>query len=191
MGFVQGMLATWPGRIFAVALAVAVVGGAVVASRINAAPAKADFRSAAVTRGAVTQAVAVSGSVTASQQLKLNFKAGGKLTQLMVSVGQQVQPGQVLATLDTADLATAVAQARVNLQSAQARYDQVASGAAPEDLASAPQSLLKIQSGYTSQKSVWQQSSSGARRDAAGVIGGARPLPNPPPAAPHGRHPRP
>jgi RND family efflux transporter MFP subunit len=176
MGFVQGMLATWPGRIFAVALAVAVVGGAVVASRINAAPAKADLRTATVTRGAVTQSVAVSGSVTASQQLKLNFKTGGKLTQLMVSVGQQVQPGQVLATLDTADLANAVAQARVNLQSAQARYDQVVSGASPEDVASAQQSLVRIQSGYTSQKSVWQQSSSGARSDAASVIGGLDPL---------------
>ncbi len=176
MGFVQGMLATWPGRIFAVALVAAVVGGAVIASRINAAPAKAEFRTATVTRGAVTQTVAVSGSVTASQQLKLNFKTGGKLTQLLVSVGQQVQPGQVLATLDTADLQNAVAQARVNLQSAQARYDQVVSGASQEDLAGAQQSLLKIQSGYTSQKSVWQQSSSGARSDAAGVIGGLDPL---------------
>src|SRR5438309_10699837 len=131
MRLVQGALATWPGRIFAVALAALVVGGAIVASRINAAPAKADFRTATVARGAVTQAVAVSGSVNTAGTVKLNFKTTGRLAEVYVTVGQSVAAGQALAKLDTSDLELAITQAQAGVQSAQARYQQTRAGATP------------------------------------------------------------
>ena len=62
----RGVLTTWPGRLVAVALVVAVGGGALLASRANSQPPKQELRTQAVTKGSVTQSVAVSGSVAAS-----------------------------------------------------------------------------------------------------------------------------
>src|SRR3989442_5197291 len=123
MTFVQGPLATWPGRIFALALAAMVVGGAVIASRINAAPAKAELRTATATRGSVTQAVAVSGSVNTAGQVKLNFKSTGRLAEVYVTVGQQVAVGQALAKLDTSDLEIGLTQTLSSMKASHA-YDQ-------------------------------------------------------------------
>ena len=145
MTFVQGTLATWPGRIFALALVAMVVGGAVIASRINAAPAKAELRTSTVTRGSVTQAVAVSGSVNTAGQVKLNFKSTGRLAEVYVSVGQQVAVGQALAKLDTTDLEIALTQAQAGMQSANAKYQQTLAGATPEDVAIAKQAVDNAQ----------------------------------------------
>ena len=145
MTFVQGTLATWPGRIFALALVAMVVGGAVIASRINAAPAKAELRTSTVTRGSVTQAVAVSGSVNTAGQVKLNFKSTGRLAEVYVTVGQQVAVGQALAKLDTTDLEIALTQAQAGMQSANAKYQQTLAGATPEDVAIAKQAVDNAQ----------------------------------------------
>src|SRR3989442_342844 len=145
MTFVQGTLATWPGRIFALALVAMVVGGAVIASRINAAPAKAELRTSTVTRGSVTQAVAVSGSVNSAGQVKLNFKSTGRLAEVYVTVGQQVAVGQALAKLDTTDLEIALTQAQAGIQSANANYQQTLAGATPEDVGIAKQAVDNAQ----------------------------------------------
>ena len=176
MTVVEGLLATWPGRALVVVLVGAIGAGAVIVSGATAAPAKVEYRTSPVTRGSVTQTVAVSGSINSAGQVRLNFKNGGRLAEVYVTVGQQVAAGQPLAKLETTDLATSVTSAQVNVQTAQARYQQVVGGADTQDVASAQQSLLRIQSAYTSQKSVWQSSSSGARSDAASVIGVLDPL---------------
>ena len=64
MTVLRGMLTTWPGRLFAVALVGVLAGGAVFASRMNAAPAKQELRTQPVTRGSVVQTVSISGSVS-------------------------------------------------------------------------------------------------------------------------------
>ena len=56
----RGILTTWPGRLLALALVAAVGGGAFFASRANSQPPKAELRTQAVTKGSVTQSVAVS-----------------------------------------------------------------------------------------------------------------------------------
>ena len=63
----RGVLTTWPGRLVAVALVVAVGGGALLASRANSQPPKQELRTQAVTKGSVTQSVAVSGSVAVDE----------------------------------------------------------------------------------------------------------------------------
>ena len=67
MTVLRGMLMTWPGRIFAVALVGIMAGGAVFVSRANAPAAKTELRTQAVTKGSVIQSVAVSGSVAAME----------------------------------------------------------------------------------------------------------------------------
>src|SRR5947208_1164256 len=166
MTVLRGILTTWPGRLFAVALVALVAGGAVLASRVNAQPAKAELRTQTVTKGSVVQSVAVSGSVAAQSQTKMSFRSTGKIAAVYVSVGQQVTAGQPLAKLDTTDLEAAVAQAESNLVSAQNNYNRTASTTsdaqkalnqarqqAAQDLATAQAALNKLTANYASAKS--------------------------------------
>ncbi|TMF65254.1 MAG: biotin/lipoyl-binding protein [Chloroflexi bacterium] len=162
----RGILMTWPGRIFALALVGLIAGGAVFVSRANAPAAKTELRTQAVTKGSVIQSVAVSGSVAAMNQTKMSFKSTGKISEIYVSVGQQVIAGQALAKLDTTDLETALAQAQANLVSAQNNYNRTASTTsdaqkalnqarqqAAQDLATAQAALNKLTTNYVSAKS--------------------------------------
>jgi HlyD family secretion protein len=162
----RGILMTWPGRVFAVALVGLMAGGAVFVSRANAPAPKAEIRTQAVTKGSVIQSVAVSGSVAATSQTKMSFKTAGKIAALYVSVGQQVTAGQPLAKLDTTDLETALAQAQANLVTAQNNYNRTASSSsdsqkaldqarkqAAQDLATAQAALNKLTSNYAAAKS--------------------------------------
>ena len=80
-------------------------------------------RTTQVTRGSVTQTVAISGSVSSAGTVKLNPATNGKVAQLLIAVGQQVAAGQPLAKLDTTDLEAALATAQNNLAGAEANYD--------------------------------------------------------------------
>jgi HlyD family secretion protein len=165
MSVLRGILTTWPGRIFAVALVGLVAGGAVFMSRANAPAAKTELRTQAVTKGSVIQSVAVSGSVAAINQTKMSFRTSGKIAEVYVSVGQQVTAGQPLAKLDTTDLEAALAQAQANLVTAQNNYNRTASTTsdsqkalnqarqqAAQDLATAQAALNKITSNYAAAK---------------------------------------
>src|SRR5256712_1893075 len=162
----RGILMTWPGRLFAIVLVALVAGGAVFVSGANATAAKTELSTQAVTKGSVIQSVAVSGSVAAMNQTKMTFKSTGKISDIYVSVGQQVTAGQPLAKLDTTDLEAALAQAQANLVSAQNNYNRTASTTsdaqkalnqarqqAAQDLATAQAALNKLTSNYASAKS--------------------------------------
>jgi RND family efflux transporter MFP subunit len=158
------LIATWPGRIVALALVAGVVGGVVMVRGNTAAP-KAELRTTTVTRGSVTQTVSVSGSVNALGQARLSFKTGGKVAQIFVSTGQAVTLGQPLAKLDTTDLETALATAQQNFANAQASYQKTLLSAsdtqkalddaqrnAATDIANAQAALTKLKSNYAAAK---------------------------------------
>jgi len=123
----------------------AAVVAILVASACGGAPAAPELRTALVTRGGITQTVAVSGSVNAAGQVRLNFKTAGRLAEIYVAPGQQVTAGQPLAKLDTTDLIVALNQVQANVGSAQANYERTVSGASSEDLAIARQSVDNAQ----------------------------------------------
>src|SRR2546426_9086144 len=165
MTVLRGMLMTWPGRIFAVALVGIMAGGAAFVSRANAPAAKTELSTQAVTKGSVIQSVAVSGSVAAMNQTKMTFKSTGKISDIYVSVGQQVTAGQPLAKLDTTDLEAALAQAQANLVTAQNNYGRTASTSgdaqrsldqarqqAAQDNATAQAALNKLRTNYAAAK---------------------------------------
>ena len=142
----------------------AAVACAVIAA-CGGAPAVAEVRTAQVSRGSVTQTVAVSGSVSSAGTVKLNPATNGKVAQLFVAVGQQVTNGQPLAKLDTTDLQAALATAQNNLAASQANYDKALSGVSDaqnsfvqtqqstaNDVATAQASLAKVRSNYAAAK---------------------------------------
>jgi len=137
----------------------------VFAAACSGAPAAAETRTAQVTRGAVTQSVAVSGSVSSAGTVKLNPPTNGKVAQLFVAVGQQVTAGQPLAALDTTDLQAALTTAQNNLAAAQTNYEKALSGVSDAqssyaqtqqstaiDIATAQSALAKLKSNYGAAK---------------------------------------
>ena len=84
--------------------------------------------------GTIQAVVSANGTVASPTQSRLAFKIGGRLKDMLVSIGQPVSEGQPLARIDDSDLVVAVQQAQAGLRSAEARLDLVRSGARPEDL---------------------------------------------------------
>jgi HlyD family secretion protein len=126
----------------AAVLAVTTVGGYFGYERLAPKPvAAARLVTADVTRGNIVSNVSATGSVASPAQSKLSFKSGGRLAQLFVSVGDQVEEGQPLARIDESDLQVALAQAQANLRSAEAKLEQTKAGAKPEELATAQAQL--------------------------------------------------
>jgi len=75
--------------------------------------------------------ITANGTLKPAQQVQLSFGVGGTVESVAVELGEQVEKGQTLAVLDDTDLARAVAQAQVELESAQARLAQLEKDAVP------------------------------------------------------------
>lgn len=78
-----------------------------------------------VRRGSVASTVSVSGSVVSNQKLELGFLSPGIIRSVKVEVGDIVESGDLLASLDNALLYQQAASSRANLAGAQAMYDKV------------------------------------------------------------------
>lgn len=72
-----------------------------------------------VQTGTVISTVSGSGQVSPSNEVTINPKASGTITQVVVKDGAQVSAGQPLAYLDATDEYNAVQSAKASLQSAQ------------------------------------------------------------------------
>lgn len=111
------------------------------ATRVLAGPSEPSYHTVAVRHADVTDAVRITGAVSAATQTRVNFKIPGRLASTLVSVGQQVTAGQPLARLETGDMELALAQAKATVASAQSKYEQVVAGASPQDIAVARQAV--------------------------------------------------
>jgi HlyD family secretion protein len=119
-----------------------------------------DLTTATVQRGSLVATVNAAGNITAHQQVGLNFGQIGTVEKVLVQVGDHVKQGQVLAELDTRDLAlqlenaqnpsTAqdISSARSKVDAAQANYNKLAAGATQSDIAAAQAGVASAQSAY-------------------------------------------
>jgi len=80
---------------------------------------------ATVQRASVTSGVSATGSMTASSQQNMGFPNGGQLTNVFVKVGDRVEAGQVLATVDDFALRQALEQQQGALQTQQAELNRL------------------------------------------------------------------
>lgn len=104
-------------RTLQVAVPVLLVVSSVVACTASLPPAP---RTAKVERTSVTSGVSAAGSLTALNEANLGFAAGGQLTAVNVKVGDRVEVGQVLATIDDYAAQQALRQAQAQLAAQQA-----------------------------------------------------------------------
>jgi membrane fusion protein, multidrug efflux system len=79
---------------------------------VGPAPAATPVRTVAVVEGPGTPPLEVTGLVAARDELKLSFKLGGIVRQVLVRDGDRVRKGQRLAELDATEIAAQETQAR-------------------------------------------------------------------------------
>lgn len=87
-----------------------------------------------VKKGSVSQEVSVTGRVKPAQNVDLAFEKSGRVASINVSVGNNVKAGQILASLNNADFAAQLEQARASLQKEQVKLDQLRAGTREEDI---------------------------------------------------------
>jgi len=75
-----------------------------------------------------TAQITASGTVEPAQNPDLAFVSGGRVAVLRVKVGDHVNAGELLASLDTSVLSAQLAQAQANVDAAQATLDGMQAG---------------------------------------------------------------
>jgi HlyD family secretion protein len=139
------------GRILLVVVILAALAGAgklgydrfVVEPKKAAAATTNNIQLIAARKGTLTATVSTTGQLVAVTQAKLSFRTAGILKELNVQVGSTVKAGDVLAKLDTTDLESALAQAQLNLQSSQIKYQQLQQAPDANDIIVAKNNLEK------------------------------------------------
>ena len=81
-----------------------------------------------VDRGTVALAVSAWGSIPAGGRQSLGFADGGTVTEVLVNVGDQVQPGQVLARIDDTVARQTLAQRQATLAQQTATLNKLIGG---------------------------------------------------------------
>jgi HlyD family secretion protein len=99
----------------------------------------------AAAAGPISATVTADGTLTAELQSRVAFRSNGRLKGVLVSPGDAVAAGQVLATLDPAELELAVAQAQANLGLSQAKLEAARAAARSEDVQGAKATLEAVQ----------------------------------------------
>ncbi|MZP30510.1 HlyD family efflux transporter periplasmic adaptor subunit [Heliobacterium undosum] len=147
-------------KAIAAALAVIVLSGAGYGyyARESAARESAQaVQYSAVELGDVTETVSASGAIQTPQQIKLSFTAGGgRLTSVAVKVGDRVQAGQTIATLDDANARAQIASAQANVASAQAKLEQTRRGATAEAVALQQANVDKAKAAWDGAKQAYE-----------------------------------
>jgi HlyD family secretion protein len=101
-----------------------------------------------VQRGTIQTTIGASGAVQPAQEVTLSFPSGEIIKTINVAVGQRVKAGDLLGTVDVADLQLALQQQQSNVASAQAKYDATAAGATPKDIAVAQSNVDAARAKY-------------------------------------------
>jgi len=84
-------------------------------------------RTSTVLRGVVLTSVSASGAVQSSDDVSASFPTSGTLSAVLVSAGQHVAKGQVLARIQSLSARQALQEAQANLTTAQGRLQQTLS----------------------------------------------------------------
>ena len=94
-----------------------VVGGASVAWAGGSDP--SSYRTAIASTGSIEEVLDLSGSIESANRRDVGFGVGGEVATVTVSLGDTIEAGDVLATLDTTDLEEAVEAAEERVASAE------------------------------------------------------------------------
>ncbi len=136
------------GGVILLVLLVIGAGARLLLRRSDSGDSETPTATAAVTRGHIEEIVSATGNVAAARQATLAFETSGPITEVLVEEGEYVEPGDVLARVDTTSLERQIARSRASLATARARLEQAQKPPTAEDLASAQAVLDSAQANY-------------------------------------------
>jgi HlyD family secretion protein len=113
----------------------------------QAAAQKPTYETMNVRRDKIASTVSATGNIQPESQTSLTFRTVGRIDKVLVTAGQSVKKGQLLAQLDTTDLTLALAQAKVSLQISQAQLAKLEAPPTQNDLAAAQAAVELAQTG--------------------------------------------
>ena len=112
----------WLGSIIVVLLGVGFIGYRWIRSRTSeatTAEAQGTQETAVVTRQTLQVVVDAGGSLKPQQEIDLSFETAGRVTDIVVEVGDRLRTGDVLARLDDTDARQSVADAQLQVEQAE------------------------------------------------------------------------
>ncbi|MBK9144633.1 MAG: efflux RND transporter periplasmic adaptor subunit [Candidatus Melainabacteria bacterium] len=100
-----------------------------------------------VERGSMDLTISASGTVKPEHEVKISPKVTGLIKKLLVSQGQKVKKGELIALMDDSNLIGQVEAARSALNLAEANYDKAVNGNRPQEIAEAEAQVRKSEDG--------------------------------------------
>lgn len=88
-------------------------------------------------RGELIQEVSVTGRVKPANSVELAFETGGKVAWVYAAVGDNVKTGQIIASLANGELAAQLLGAQADLETEEAKLNELTSGTRPEEIRAA------------------------------------------------------
>ncbi len=98
-------------------------------------------------RGSIASTVSATGNIEPAAEIALTFRSAGRVDKVLVTAGERVQQGQLLAELDSTDFTLALAQAKVSLEISQAQLTKLTAPPDPKDVAAAQAAVEVAQVG--------------------------------------------
>ncbi|NPV09955.1 MAG: efflux RND transporter periplasmic adaptor subunit [Anaerolineae bacterium] len=90
------------------------------------------------------------GSLVAGAEMDIGFETSGRVTEVLVQLGDRVEAGQILARLDRADAEAQVTQAELGLRLAELKLAQLEEGPDADEVATAQANLATAQENLAS-----------------------------------------
>ena len=129
-------------------------------------PEEPTMETATVTEGDIVLTADGSGELIPSDELELSFRTNGRLAEVLVETGDEVEEGDLLASLETDSLEREVAEADVELQIAQLELADVREGASEAEVADAEASLRNAQAELTLAYDAYEDTTDSVKDDA-------------------------
>ncbi|MGE3073716.1 MAG: HlyD family efflux transporter periplasmic adaptor subunit [Dehalococcoidia bacterium] len=123
-------------------------------------------QTATVTTGNLVSKLSTTGTAAASLTSKLTFGAAAKVASVNVTVGQKVAAGDVLGTLESADLQSKLNSAQLALTNAQLKYAEFLEPPTASELASAQSAISSAQTQLANAEENLRKAQPGADTDA-------------------------
>ncbi len=108
-------------------------------------------------RGGVASYLSYTGTVNPQASVAVVPKVSGKVTDVRVKLGDTVNRGDVLYTIDDTDLRLQVRQAEAGLASAQAAYNNAVGGGAQQSVTQLEQALTAAELEYSNAQSAYDR----------------------------------
>ena len=157
------------GLIVAVVLGGRAVGaGRLVGGALGAPSPTPTVHTAVVTRDTLVSTVSATGTLAFATTMNVTPKLSGTLRTFTLQVGDTVKPGASVAGLDSTDLDAQIAQAQINLKTAQSKQVEAEAPASVPTLDSARVAVLSAQQKLQSIEHAYSDSDIAAQKAAVG-----------------------